>query len=36
MLLDLYFAKVLMVLVVLVRGLDQCAYRRKRTDGFRN
>jgi len=36
MLLDVYFAMVFMVLVVLVRGLDQYAYRRKRTDRFRN
>lgn len=35
MLLDLYFATVFMVLVVLVRGLDQYAYRRRRIDRFR-
>jgi hypothetical protein len=36
MLLDVYFAMVVMVLVVLVRGFDQCAYRRRRIDRFRN
>ena len=36
MLLDLYFARAFMVLVVLVRGLEQYAYRRKRIDRFRN
>jgi hypothetical protein len=35
MLLDLYFATVFMVLVVLVRGLDQYAYCRRRIDRFR-
>lgn len=36
MLLDVYFAMVFMVLVVLVRGLDQYADRQKRTDRFRS
>ena len=36
MLLDVYLTMVFMVLVVLVRGLDQHAYRRRRIDRFRN
>jgi hypothetical protein len=36
MLLDVYFAMVVMVLVGLVRGIDQYAYRRRRIDRFRN
>ena len=36
MLLDLYFAIVFMVLVVLVRGLEQYARHRKRIDRLRN
>jgi len=34
--LDLYFAMVFAVSVVLVRGFDQYAYRRRRIDRFRN
>jgi hypothetical protein len=33
--LDLYFAMLFMVLVVLVRGLGQYAYRRRRIDHLR-
>lgn len=36
MVLDVYFAMVFVVLVVLVRGFDQCAARRRRIDRFRN
>ena len=36
MLLDLCFAMVFVILVVLVRGFDQYAYRRRRIDRFRN
>jgi hypothetical protein len=36
MLLDLCFAVVFVVLVVLVRGFDQHAYRRRGIDHFRN
>jgi len=36
MLLDVYLTMVFMVLVVLVRGLDHYAYRRRRIDRFRN
>ena len=36
MLLDVYLAMVFMVLVVLVRGLDQYANRRRRIDRLQN